>query len=266
MAVAGMMDCGYLRPGAPVKPQRPATPSQTITGTCRLTTAPLIVFDLDGTLVDTLDNLTASANRLLGRYRRAPVDAAAVRTMVGDGVPALVRRVLTHAALDVDEASAINTFTRDYERHAACSSKPFPGTMETLLALHRNGWSLAVCTNKPQTAARTLLTALGITPLLAAVGGGDSFATRKPDPGHLLATIECAGGAGSRAVLVGDHFNDVLAARGAGIPCIFALWGYGRAEMAGNAACARSILEVPHIAEALIRPDERRHAVVDAPS
>ena len=218
-----------------------------------LTNDPLLVFDLDGTLVDTLDDLAASANRLLAGYRRPPVSADVVRPMVGDGVAALVRRLLAHAALSVDEAAATRAFTEDYARHAACASKAFAGTLETLTHLRQAGWRLAVCTNKPEAAARHLLAALGLAPMLRAIGGGDSFVARKPDPRHLLGTVDAAGGVPARAVMVGDHANDVAAAKGAGIACIWAGWGYGAAEMAcGSDACAASITQVPALAHDLL--------------
>ncbi len=213
----------------------------------------LIVFDLDGTLVDTIDDLAASANRLLAAHGHAPVDASTVRPMVGDGVAALVRRVLAHAGLAIDAAAATAAFAADYEGHAAEASRPFPGVVETLHRLRQGGWRLAVCTNKPAAAAARLLTALELAPLLAAIGGGDSFATRKPDPGHLLDTIRAAGGVPQRALLVGDHANDVLAARAASVPCIFARWGYGSPSMsAGCAAIADRVGQVPALASALL--------------
>ena len=105
-------------------------------------------------------------------------------------------------------------YSADYTAHATAGSRPFPGVPEALRALHDEGWLLAVCTNKPEAAARVLLEGLGLAPLLAAVGGGDSFPTRKPDPAHLLGTLHAAGGVPEHAVMAGDHANDVL--RGAG--------------------------------------------------
>ena len=121
-----------------------------------------------------------------------------------------------------------------------------------LHTLAREGWRLAVCTNKPEKAARTLLAALGLAALFAAVGGGDSFPVRKPDPAHLLATLQAAAGEPGHAVMAGDHANDVAAARGAGVPCIFAAWGYGPPAMAeGAAAVARDFVELTVIARRL---------------
>jgi phosphoglycolate phosphatase len=119
--------------------------------------------------------------------------------------------------------------------------------------LHAAGWRLAVCTNKPQALAHTLLRALGLLDRFAAIGGGDSFPVRKPDPAHLLATLAAAGGDPAAAVSVGDHHNDVAAAAGAHIPCIFARWGYGSPAMgAGAAAQAAAFTEIPALATALL--------------
>jgi phosphoglycolate phosphatase len=104
------------------------------------------------------------------------------------------------------------------------------------------GWRLAVCTNKPEAAARVLLSGLGLDRHFSALGGGDSFPMRKPDPGHLRATLAAAGAAPEQAVMIGDHANDMLAARGAGVRAIFAGWGYGPQHMAGGAPIAVDVV------------------------
>ena len=119
--------------------------------------------------------------------------------------------------------------------------------------LTAEGWRLAVCTNKPEAPARALLRAFGLDGLIAAIGGGDSFPVRKPDPAHLLATLKAAGGDPAHAVMAGDHANDVAAARGAGVPCVFAAWGYGPPEMAeGAAAVADDFAGLVRIARRLV--------------
>ena len=120
-------------------------------------------------------------------------------------------------------------------------------------SLADEGWRLAVCTNKLEVAARSLLGALGLAEYFAAIGGGDSFPVRKPDPAHLLATLQAAGGDAAHAVMAGDHANDVAAARGAGVPCVFAAWGYGLPAMAeGATAVARDFDELAAIARRLL--------------
>ena len=212
----------------------------------------VLVLDLDGTLVDTVPDLAAALNRLMESRGLAGFDFPGTAAMVGDGVARLVEKAFA-ARERTPDTTAIGDFTKDYAAHAAVDSRLFPGVMETLHDLIAEGWRLAVCTNKPEGAARALLNALGLTPMMAAVGGGDSFPTRKPDPAHLLATLAAAGGQADRAIMAGDHANDVVAATGAGLPCIFAAWGYGPPAMAeGSAAVAKDIADMAAIARRLL--------------
>ena len=214
--------------------------------------APILVLDLDGTLVDSVPDLMAALNRLMKTRGLPPFGAEETAAMVGDGVPVLVARALTARGAAPDPA-AVDAFVADYTAHATAASRLYPGVAETLGRLAEAGWQLAVCTNKPEAAARVVLDGLGLPGRFAAIGGGDSFPTRKPDPAHLLATIAAAGGRPDRAVTVGDHANDIAAARGAGLPCVFAAWGYGRPGMeAGAAAVAQHFDELPAIAERLL--------------
>lgn len=214
--------------------------------------APTLLLDLDGTLVDTLPDLTAALNRLMAAHALAAFAPDQVAGFIGDGVARLVGRAFAARGRQAD-AAAVAAYSADYTAHATAGSHPFPGVPEALRALHEEGWTLAVCTNKPEEAARVLLESLGLAPLLAAIGGGDSFPVRKPDPFHLLSTLRAAKGAPERAVMAGDHANDVAAARGAGVPCIFATWGYGRPEMAeGATAVAHNPEEMAVIARRLM--------------
>jgi phosphoglycolate phosphatase len=207
----------------------------------------VLLLDLDGTLVDTVPDLAAALNRLMAARGLAGFDFPGTAAMVGDGVKRLVEKAFAQRGL-VADAAAVAAFAADYEAHAAVDSRLFPGVMPTLEALRAEGWRLAVCTNKPEGAARVLLDALGLTPLIAVVGAGDSFPVRKPDPAHLTATLAAAGGTADRAVMVGDHANDVAAARGAGVRCIFASWGYGPTAMAAGAdAVAADITEIASV-------------------
>jgi len=194
-----------------------------------------LILDLDGTLVDSVPDLAAALNRLMVARRLAPFDYPGTARMVGDGARALVERAFAARGQVADEA-AQESFLADYSVNAAVETCPFPGTLASLRDLAGLGWRLAVCTNKPEIPARALLAGLGMEDFFAAIGAGDSFPTKKPDPRHLLATIALAGGDPARAVMVGDHANDVQAALGAGLPCLFAAWGYGQPEMAAGAA------------------------------
>ena len=194
----------------------------------------LAIFDLDGTLVDSAPDLHSALDRLMEARGLPGFARAEVIGMIGDGAHALVERALAARKKPFDQA-ALDTFLADYTANAAVETRLFPGIAEALAALQEAGWRLAVCTNKPVAAARELLRALGVLDRLAALGGGDSFAARKPDPRHLLGTMEAAGGRIGASVMVGDHRNDVVAARGAAIPCLFVAWGYGPPAMAEGA-------------------------------
>ncbi len=211
-----------------------------------------LLLDLDGTLVHSVPDLAAALNRLMKARGLTTFSQTETAGMVGDGVARLVERAF--AARDrIADAQAVAEFSADYGAHTAVESKPYPGVAEGLRVLAGEGWKLAVCTNKPETMARSLLSVLGLAQYLAAIGGGDSFPVRKPDPRHLLATLTRAGGVPQRALMAGDHANDIAAARGAGLGCIFAGWGYGRPEMAAGAvAIAQDFLELVTIANRLL--------------
>jgi len=197
-------------------------------------------------------DLASALNRLMAVHGMAPFSLAETAAMVGDGVAKLLERAFA-ARASVSDAAAVAAFSADYGEHVAVASRLYPGVREMLGGLAEEGWRLAVCTNKPESAARALLAAVELAPLFAAVGGGDSFPVRKPDPAHLLATLVAAGGEPGSAVMAGDHRNDVLAARGAGVPCVFAAWGYGTPAMAeGAAAVARDLVELGAIVRGLV--------------
>ncbi|NHN88229.1 HAD-IA family hydrolase [Acetobacter conturbans] len=216
----------------------------------------LAVFDLDGTLVNSLPDLTDSAGLLLAEHGFPALSEPQVRSMIGDGVAALVQRALDSAgpgAAGIDRKIATERFMEIYSPRVTLKSRLFPGTKDVLLRLRAENWRLAVCTNKPVAAARDILRTFGILEDFAAIGGGDSFPTRKPDAGHLLGTIEAAGGLPRQSVMIGDHANDMLAGRHAGVRSIYAEWGYGVPGYAeGAAAVAASIAEVPDVADRLL--------------
>jgi phosphoglycolate phosphatase len=211
-----------------------------------------LLLDLDGTLVHSVPDLAAALNRLMRARGLAALSQAETAAMVGDGVARLVERAFAARGRAPDEG-AVAEFSADYGAHAAVASTPYPGVSAGLQSLAGAGWRFAVCTNKPEAAARSLLAALGLAQHFAAIGGGDSFPVRKPDPAHLLATLNAAGGEPGHAVMAGDHANDVAAARGAGLPCIFAAWGYGPVSMAAGAvAVAQDFGELTAIARRLL--------------
>lgn len=208
------------------------------------------VFDLDGTLVDSAADIHASLDRTMAGLGLPGFSRAEVIGMIGDGVRALVAKALAARRQPLTEA-ALGAFMADYESGSTVQTRPFEGMPAVLDALSAAGWRMAVCTNKPEAAARHLLDELGLGGRFAALGGGDTFPTRKPDPAHLLATIAAAGGTAERAVMIGDHRNDVAAAAGAGVPCIFVGWGYGPMAMADGAPVAATPGDLPGMVAAL---------------
>lgn len=204
----------------------------------------LAVFDLDGTLVDSAPDIAAALNRALGQAGLAPLALAEVIPMIGDGARVLIERALAARGQPFD-AALLAYFLGDPDIAAARLTRPYDGIPEVLRALTAAGWRLAVCTNKPAGPARSLLASLGLAHCFAAIAGGDSFAARKPDPAHLLGTIALAGGTPDQAVMIGDHRNDVLAARGAGVRVIFAGWGYGPRAMADGGPVAEGPSALP---------------------
>jgi phosphoglycolate phosphatase len=201
----------------------------------RMASFPLMVFDLDGTLVDALPDLTAALNRMLATRGLEPLAQADIRPMIGDGTKKLVERALAARGALYDDATK-RAMVADYTDHVASESRPYPGVNATLERLQEAGWKFAICTNKSTAATRALLAALDIARWFAALGCGDSFPVRKPDPGHLAGTINAAGGTAARSLMVGDHANDIAVGKALGLPTIFAAWGYGKKEMANGAS------------------------------
>jgi phosphoglycolate phosphatase len=212
----------------------------------------LLVLDLDGTLSDSLPDLTSALNRSLARHGAVPLTLEQARGMVGDGIPPLFQRGYAARGLVLTEAD-LAAGAADYAANATVETALYPGALAALKQLRAEGWRLAVCTNKPEAPARVLLGHLGVLPFLAAVGGGDSFAVRKPDPGHVRLTVAAAGGDMARSVMIGDHHNDVAAGKASGLPTIFASWGYGPEEVGAEAdATVRGFGEVAEVAGRLV--------------
>ncbi|MEZ5875727.1 MAG: phosphoglycolate phosphatase [Hyphomicrobiales bacterium] len=185
-----------------------------------------IVFDLDGTLVDTAPDLTNALNDVLVRRGYAPVALASVRAAVGRGARVMIETALRRAGAKDDIEEMLAEFLVHYEANIAAESRPYPGTVAALDRLHASGATLAVCTNKRERLSRLLLQALDLERYFAALAGRDTFGVSKPDPGHLLGVIDRAGGTPTRAVMVGDSDVDIAAAQGAGVPCVLVSFGY----------------------------------------
>jgi len=192
----------------------------------------LLIFDLDGTLVDSVPDLTASLNEVLREHGRAPLTVAEVKPMIGDGVPMLVQRGFAARGGSAAEAeAAMPRYTAIYEANATKTSRPYPGVPETLADLRLEGYRTAVCSNKPQRGCEIMLGELGIAGLFDGIAGGDRFAVRKPHPGHLLGLIEALGADPSRAAMIGDSENDAAAGIAAGLPLFLMIYGYARGDI-----------------------------------
>ena len=188
-----------------------------------------IVFDLDGTLVDTAPDLHDTLNAVLARRGRAGVSLDDVRHMVGDGVRALLERGFAATGGAPSEeifAAASAEFLDHYGANVSLHSRPFPAVLETLERFRTAGHAMAVCTNKPHRFSAKLLADLKLADYFGAVLGGDSLPVRKPDKQHLLGTLAAIGADPAHAVMVGDSANDVAAARNAGVPVILVSFGY----------------------------------------
>ena len=188
-----------------------------------------VVFDLDGTLIDSDPDIRAAVNRVLATEGLAPLSTQEVRSMIGDGAKALVERAFA-ARGRVASAAHVAAFVADYEVNAVVETAPYPGIVEALQALRDAGHPLGVCTNKPVVAARNVLAVLGLDQYFRVVMGGDSTPYRKPNPNHLAAVLQALDATPERAVMVGDHANDINAAAGLGVPSVFVSWGYGKAQ------------------------------------
>lgn len=190
---------------------------------------PLAVFDLDGTLADTAHDLVATLNVILGQegVRALPVDQA--RDLIGAGGRVLLQRGFEAAGLELAPSRLENLYQRflvHYGHNICVETRLFPGVVAALDRLEDDGFGLAICTNKIEAHSVALLRALGIESRFAAICGRDTFAYFKPDPRHLLLTIERCGGDPRRTVMVGDSRSDIAAAQAAAVPVVGVTFGY----------------------------------------
>lgn len=216
-----------------------------------------LIFDLDGTLVDTAPDLLASLNVVLARIGHREVAPAELRSLVGHGVRKLFERAFAETGADVpaDTLSAYcDEFLVHYRANIARFSRPFAGVNETLTALKRDAYALGVCTNKPQDLSELLLAELDLTRYFGGVLGAGKARFTKPDARHILDLIETLGGDAARAVMIGDSPVDVAAARAANIPVIVLTYGYTPipARELGADAIADDFAQIPAMAARLL--------------
>jgi phosphoglycolate phosphatase len=186
-----------------------------------------IIIDLDGTLVDSAEDLRAALNKLLGELGLRAIELHEIKGMIGDGVLKLVERGLIAANGDPAQKDALlGRFLEIYQANPATLTRCYPGVVETLRVLRDKNFRLAVVTNKPVLATKKILEALSLAEFFTVVVGGDSVAKRKPDPAPVLEAARQLGVDVAGAIMVGDNIHDVEAAHAAGMRCVAVSYGY----------------------------------------
>ncbi|MEM9107097.1 MAG: phosphoglycolate phosphatase [Pseudomonadota bacterium] len=190
---------------------------------------PLVIFDLDGTLFHTAPDLLDSLNNTISSIGLEAVGFEDMTYLVGSGARAMINKALELHGTSVDDNELerlFDLFLDHYGRSMPGRSALYPGAADAMDRLNEAGMLMGVCTNKTESVALKLLDLTGQLPRFKVVTGGNTFAVRKPDPQHLLQTIEMAGAHPSAAVMIGDSVNDIAAAKDAGIPSIAVPFGY----------------------------------------
>lgn len=189
-----------------------------------------VVFDLDGTLIDSAADVGRAVNRVLAAHDLAPIeDGETLRALMGEGGRVRTRKAFAMRGVDLGEAALsarVKEFVRYYAEDPVAKTVAYPGVADTLRQLAEAGVRLAVCTNKYEDSARDILGRLGLMPPIEDAAGADSFDVRKPHPGHILRLLERMGADPASALMVGDSIHDIEAAHAAGLPVVAVSWGY----------------------------------------
>jgi phosphoglycolate phosphatase len=214
----------------------------------------LVVFDLDGTLVDSRRDLAESTNEMLASYGATPMPIEAVAAMVGEGARVLVQRALAAAGLDPAEPGALARFRDIYDRRLLVHTRPYDGIVEVVRTLGMSR-TLALLTNKPEAPSIRLLEAFDLAGSFRRVVGGDSDVARKPDPAGLQALMTEFGVGPRHTWLVGDSMIDVETARRAGVRMCVALYGFGQLRGELDLDGTEAVVHTPAQILAAIRDD-----------
>jgi len=210
-----------------------------------------VLFDLDGTLVNSLEDLTDAVNFMLTGYGKTNLSSAEVRRLVGKGARNLIRRALVTDSVD-DIDHGLRLFVEFNTAHIADKSRLYPGVKELLETLLADGLRLAVISNKQETLSRLILESLGISSCFEVICGGDTFSEMKPSPMPLIKVMDGFGVTPAQAVMIGDSINDIQAGRQAGVTTIGCAWGYaGQGELAEADRLASSCGEIVKILQHL---------------
>jgi phosphoglycolate phosphatase len=192
-------------------------------------TKPAIIFDLDGTLVDTAPDLINTLNHILEQENHPPAPEPLMRTMISEGARAMLVKGFELAG-EQKSAEQFDELTRRFIAHYADnivhSSRPFEGVIKALDRLASNGHAMAICTNKTERLAKKLIESLAMDDYFRAIIGADTLEVKKPHPGHIWGTIEAIGASRDHAVMIGDSETDIRAAQAANIPVIAVNFGY----------------------------------------
>lgn len=219
----------------------------------------VILWDLDGTLIDSAADLTAALNRLLVEYCSVALAEASVRPMIGDGAALLVERAFAAAGVPLGAESrnvAVQRFLHFYGENAVRETRAFGGALAVMDELTRAGCVHGICTNKPCAITAIILDRLGLAERIGAVVGGDSTPQHKPHPAPLLSCLRQLCVPGVSALMIGDSNVDVLAARAAGLPVIVVSFGYSRdpVQSLGADAVVDHLDQIPAAIAALAAP------------
>ena len=211
----------------------------------------LVVFDLDGTLIDSRRDLADAANALIVERGGAPLEVDRIASMVGEGAAKLVMRAMKAANLTRDDLdAALARFLELYDERLLAHTRLYDGTRDMLEALRARA-TLAVLTNKPQRPTERILDGLGIAPFFTHVVGGDTAHGRKPDPAGLRYLMSAAGAAVDGTTMIGDSAIDLRTARAAGVRCCLVRYGFGfptaAQELTGDELIANSALQLATI-------------------
>jgi phosphoglycolate phosphatase len=224
-----------------------------------MTSLKAIIFDLDGTLVDSARDLQDAVNALFEELGLRAVTLDEIKSMIGDGISKLVERALAATGGDLAQLPAlVDRFLTIYEAHASCHTEAFPGVQDTLEGLRRLGLRLAVVTNKPHSATMNILITLGLDPFFDVVVGGDTLAERKPHPAPILLALRHLGVAPEAALMVGDNYHDVQAAQTAGVRAFAVTYGYSHkphAELGADRLLGAMVELLPIVGSPMMAKD-----------
>ena len=214
-----------------------------------------VIFDLDGTLVDTAGEIAAALNRTLEELGLASLEQVAVEALIGRGVHSLVERALamTEGGALIDVHAAVERFEAHYAQTVGTDARLFPGVMSGLRSFAEAGLAMSVVTNKPRFFTELLLERSEVAPFFKAVVAGDDGIKRKPAADMLLAACERMGSRPGETLMLGDSDNDVVAARAAGCPVWCVPYGYNEGRGPETLACDRLVDTVDEAAAAIAR-------------